>query len=535
MNFLRLPDPLLSVLFEDDDIIAIDKPYGFNAHTNDSKIEFSDFIQDGLIEMFEKQRGQKLHIIHRLDQTTTGVMIFGKSVDSAKKYADYFFNREVKKTYWFITKNKSIKSEFMIDKVIVHKGRELEANTDLILQKKSKVFELWKASPHTGRNHQIRIHAQAAGLSILGDAKYDGANFSFLCLHNHKIEFPNGIAILSRPPVYFENLDLLEDQTLVKALFETDRRLRLFSTSVDADQSFRLVHTKNNAKESGFSIDQFGENVVMDWFQDNWNESENKRFKQFANIINKPVIVRFEKGKGSGEKNQIAIFPETDAPTQESSDVPTSWTAKEDHVRYQIRTDVGQAVGLFLSQRLQRNWVLQNAKNKSVLNLFSYTSSFGLSAALGEASQVTSVDSNKNALNWARDNFKINAIESDQHKFLLRDSLTYLEQCRARNLKFDMIICDAPSFFRREKGIFKIGTGLEKLLENAILSLNNKGDLLFSTNFDGFFINDVRTAIVKVQRALKISKLEINCLLPALDFELPDDKANLKSFLIRLG
>ena len=104
MNFLRLQDKLLSVLFENDDIIAIDKPYGFNAHTNDSKIEHSEFIQDGLIEIYEKQMGIKLHIIHRLDQTTTGVMIFGKSADSAKKYAEYFFNRLVKKTYLFITK-----------------------------------------------------------------------------------------------------------------------------------------------------------------------------------------------------------------------------------------------------------------------------------------------------------------------------------------------------------------------------------------------------------------------------------------------
>ena len=95
MKFLRLSDPLLSVLFENEDIIAIDKPYGFNAHTNDSKVEHSEFIQDGLIEIYEKQLQKKMHIIHRLDQTTTGVMIFGKSAESAKKYAEYFFNREV--------------------------------------------------------------------------------------------------------------------------------------------------------------------------------------------------------------------------------------------------------------------------------------------------------------------------------------------------------------------------------------------------------------------------------------------------------
>ena len=164
MKFLRLQDHLLSVLFEDEDIVAINKPYGFNAHTNDSKIEHSEFIQDGLIEIYEKNRGKKLHIIHRLDQTTTGVMIFGKSVESAKKYAEFFFHRQVKKTYWFLTKSKSSQASFRIDEQIVHKGRELDAETQLTLLKKSPTYELWQANPFQGRNHQIRIHAKAANL-----------------------------------------------------------------------------------------------------------------------------------------------------------------------------------------------------------------------------------------------------------------------------------------------------------------------------------------------------------------------------------
>ena len=96
MNFLRLPDFLLSTLYEDNEIVAVDKPYGINSHTNDSKIGNSNFIQDGLIEIFEKQRGERLYIIHRLDQTTSGVIIFARSPEAAKKYAAYFFDRQVK-------------------------------------------------------------------------------------------------------------------------------------------------------------------------------------------------------------------------------------------------------------------------------------------------------------------------------------------------------------------------------------------------------------------------------------------------------
>lgn len=531
MKFLRLHDSLLSVLFEDDDIIAIDKPYGFNAHTNDSKIEHSEFIQDGLIEMYEKQLGRKLHIIHRLDQTTTGVMIFGKSTESAKKYAEFFFNRQVKKTYWFITKCKSSNPDFLIDTQIIHKGRELEAKTQLTLLKKENAFELWQANPFTGRNHQIRIHAEVAKIPILGDPKYNGHVFPFLCLHNHKIEFPNDIVITSKPPVYFENLELLNDVILTRALFEADRRLRLFSFSVPQDQCFRLVHAKTNSKDSGFTIDQLGRNMVLNWHKESWGDSDFKRFTYFANSMKKPLFVRLAAGKekASPDKKHILICPSAC-----SNPISPIWIAKEGETQYEIRSESGQSAGLFLNQRLQRNWLFNNSKGKSVLNIFSNTCGFSLAAALGQAAQVTSVDASKTALNWGKQNFLLNDLAPDKFIFLCRDSLSLLEQCRNKNIKYDTIICDAPSFVRREKGFFKIESGLEDLLKSCMDCLNPHGELLFSTCYDGFFIDDIRKAILRVQKTLKIPNLEINCILPALDFELPDERANLKSFLIKI-
>lgn len=531
MKFLRLHDCLLSILFEDDDIIAIDKPYGFNAHTNDSKIEHSEFIQDGLIEMYEKQLGRKLHIIHRLDQTTTGVMIFGKSTESAKKYAEFFFDRQVKKTYWFITKSKSLKNEFLIDTQIIHKGRKLEAKTQLTLLKTANAFELWQANPFTGRNHQIRIHAEVAKIPILGDPKYNGHVYPFLCLHNHKIEFPNNIVITSRPPAYFENLELLNDIILTRALFEADRRLRLFSYSVPEDQCFRLAYAKSNSKELEFTIDQFGQNMVLNWYKESWGDAEFKKFTHFANLMSKPLFVRLsvDRAKASPDKKQIVIYP-----TGSSKQVPPVWIAKEGKTQYEIRAESGQSAGLFLNQRLQRNWLLNNSKDKSVLNIFSNTCTFSLAAAMGQAIQVTSVDTGKSALNWGKQNFLLNELAPDKFIFLCRDSLSFLEQCRNKNVKYDTIVCEAPSFVRREKGVFKIETGLDDLLKSCIECLNPNGEFLFSTTYDGFFIDDIRKAILRVQNTLKISNLEINNILPALDFELQDERANLKSFLIRI-
>lgn len=504
MNFLRLPDYLLSVLFEDADIIAIDKPYGFNAHTNDSKIEHSDFIQDGLIEIYEKQLGRKLHIIHRLDQTTTGVMIFGKSADSAKKYAEYFFNREVKKTYMFVTKSKSEKKQYLINQQIIHKGKELDAETELVFVKKSDTFELWQANPHTGRNHQIRIHAKAAGLSILGDVKYDGAKFDFLCLHNARIEFPNGIVILSKLPAYFEDLGLLTDVVLARAYFEADRRQRLFIKDA-TDQSYRLSHNDPN-----FVVDAFGNNVVLSWKKERWLEADLKKFTAFAKHLNKNLILH----------------------NVHSEILNTSWIAYENDLKFEMRSEASQVTGLLLNQRLQRQWVLNNAENKNVLNLFSHAGSFGVAAAKGKAAQVTMVDASKKMLELTKKNFEINQINIESHKFLNRDSLSFLDQCLAKNLKFDLVICDAPAFFRRDKGVFKIENDIEVFIKNCLQILSDKGQFLFSTSYDALFINDIRQVFLKAQKELKIDKLQVNCLLPSLDFELPDEKIGLKSFLV---
>ena len=497
MNFLRLHDPLLIVLYEDSDIIAIDKPYGFNAHTNDSKIEHSTFIEDGLIEIYEKNRGAKLHIIHRLDQTTTGVMIFGKSAESAKKYAEFFFDRLVKKTYWFVTDKPSTATAHSVDQAIVHKGRELEANTDFKFVKKSDRNYLWKAHPHTGRNHQIRIHAEAAGLSLLGDEKYNGKQYPFLCLHNQLIEFPNGIKIESKLPVYFENLDLLNDIFLAKLFFECDRRQRLYG--FDFKDEIRLVHNLNQSYDPGYTLDQFGQQCVLTWSKDLLSKLDIEKIKYFSETIKKPILLI--------HNNQEQVIS-----ADENLKVNPS--------------------GVKLNQRLQSHWVLNHSENKSVLNLFSNTGMMALAAANGKAADVTLVELQKSLLNRSKQTFDDNLIASEKIKFLCRDSLTYLEQCVQKQIFYDLIICDVVAFYRREKGLFKIEKDLENLLELCLKSLNQNGELLFLTQYEEFYINDLKEAFHKTQKKLKIKELEINCILPSLDFERPQEKANLKSFLI---
>ncbi|MFZ4403335.1 MAG: class I SAM-dependent methyltransferase [Pseudobdellovibrionaceae bacterium] len=535
MKFLRLPDPLLSVLYQDEEIIALDKPYGLNSHTNESKQGQADFVQHGLIEIFEKQLSRPLNVVHRLDQTTTGVIVFAKTTEAAKKYADYFFERKVEKCYYFVTANSSTKDHFFIDKKIIHKGKDLDAETEFKLVDKNSGFELWQAFPHTGRNHQIRIHAQAAGISIVGDEKYGGKPYLFLCLHNQQIKFPDGLTVSSNLPRYFSDLKLLSDLSLTKTLFSVDRRQRLFSISNKLDQCCRLVHNKNEDKDLGFTLDQMGKNLILSVYQESWGNDHQKIFSYISDFLQKPILVRLmhNRGKDPLNKSQFLIAANKDISTAPPQ-AEESWIAKENTACYEMRSNSGQSFGLFLDQRLQREWVNKNSSGKSVLNLFAYTCGFSVVAALGLAAQVTSVDTSKTVLNWGKKNFELNHLDTNKHKFYLRDSIEYLDYCFKKNIRYDLIICDPPSFSRGESGVFKIETALEDLLKKSLQCLTGKGTLLFSTNFEKFYIDDIRKSILNVQKNLKIKDLEISSIQSALDFELVGQAPILKSFLIRL-
>ena len=73
------------------------------------------------------------------------------------------------------------------------------------------------------------------------------------------------------------------------------------------------------------------------------------------------------------------------------TDCPEKWIALESQIQVELRRDQGFSPGLFLDQRSNRRWISEKSKNKSVLNLFSYTSVFSVAAAIGGANQITTV------------------------------------------------------------------------------------------------------------------------------------------------
>ncbi len=153
--------------------------------------------------------------------------------------------------------------------------------------------------------------------------------------------------------------------------------------------------------------------------------------------------------------------------------------------------------GLFLDHRPMRQVILKDSKDKKVLNLFSYTGSVSVSAALGQAKHVTSVDLSTTYQEWAKRNFELNQLSLKDHNFITVSAIDYLKT--AQN-KFDIIFLDPPTFSNSKKMSedFEIEKDHVFLVENCLRLLNPSGVLYFSNNKRKFKLSNEIVSIANV-------------------------------------
>ncbi|MCA1646491.1 MAG: class I SAM-dependent methyltransferase [Chloroflexi bacterium] len=151
----------------------------------------------------------------------------------------------------------------------------------------------------------------------------------------------------------------------------------------------------------------------------------------------------------------------------------------EGGTHYLIRPAAGLSVGLFLDMREVRAWVRGVAQGRSVLNLFAYTCSLGVSAMLGGATRVLNLDVSRHALAWGQENYGLNEIEPDPHDFVFGDAFDWLGRFSRRRQQFDLVIVDPPSF---SSSPFSVGRDYARLIDAAAKAVAPAGILLAATN-----------------------------------------------------
>ena len=207
------------VLYEDDMVIAINKPHGLAVQGGTKTSRHVDRLLSAWGEGLERPR-----LVHRLDRDTSGVLVLGKTPGAAAKLSGAFARRRAEKTYWALVIGNPKPSEGVMELHLVKKGvgdREMvvpadpkdpnadPAETEFVTVSRAAHRVAWMAlRPHTGRTHQLRAHMLAMGHPILGDPKYKtdaSAELSGnlkLQLHARRLTLPHpsrGTLILEAP------------------------------------------------------------------------------------------------------------------------------------------------------------------------------------------------------------------------------------------------------------------------------------------------------------------------------------------------
>lgn len=205
------------VIFEDDDIAAVDKP------ENLASIPTRAAGETSVLSLLALCYPHKLFVVHRLDKEVSGVMLFAKNAPAHKSLNAQFLNRSIKKTYLLVAHGVIDKNHGTIDKPVrqfgsgrmgVDEVKGKRSITEFSVVKRSGNFSFVRAFPRTGRRHQLRVHFYSIGHPIAGDRRYGGAGqreaFPRLMLHAASITFAlpsGGIKTVESPlPESFTNV-----------------------------------------------------------------------------------------------------------------------------------------------------------------------------------------------------------------------------------------------------------------------------------------------------------------------------------------
>jgi 23S rRNA (cytosine1962-C5)-methyltransferase len=476
-------------VFEDDDLLVVNKPAGLNTHAS------APYAGEGIYDWLRHRepRWASLAIIHRLDKETSGVLVFAKSPRANRSLTEQFTQRQILKQYLLRTDRRPLQREFTAVSHLERCGARYvnrpagKIASDAITEFKvigdpDAAELLLEARPKTGRTHQIRAHAALADMPILGDVLYGGTPAPRVYLHAAVLTLRHpatGQVMTFTAPVEFQH----------------DPRIALRAGLLDlgATNAFRLAHGAADDCP-GWHADRLGDYVL---FQ---SEELGEPPKSLVALL---CAAQRQLGFTPSatyhkmlQRQARRVQPVAASPRLLSGQAaPECFEIRENGIVYELGFQEGYSVGLFLDQRDNRrrfltghvaaNFPLYSSVASAVLNVFAYTCAFSVCAALAGARTV-SLDLSKKYLAWGQRNFTLNGLDPAQHDFIYGDAFDWLNRLRKKQRRFEVIVLDPPTFSQsKESGVFRAEKDFGRLVAAALPLLQAGGILLASTNAAG--------------------------------------------------
>lgn len=263
------------------------------------------------------------------------------------------------------------------------------------------------------------------------------------------------------------------NQAFFEALFRQAKEKRKAYYQDELTTAFRLFNQEGDGF-GGMTVDLYGDYAVFSWY--------NSYVYQIRKVISEAFRQVFPEVLGAYEKIRFKGLDYESAHVY-GQEAPDFFTVLENGVLYQVFMNDGLMTGIFLDQHEVRGSLVDGlAMGKSLLNMFSYTAAFSVAAAMGGASQTTSVDLAKRSRELSQAHFQANAISTDDHRFIVMDVFEYFKYAKRKGLTYDVIVLDPPSFARNKKQTFSVAKDYHKLISQSLEILNPGGIIIASTN-----------------------------------------------------
>ena len=263
------------------------------------------------------------------------------------------------------------------------------------------------------------------------------------------------------------------NQAFFETLFRQAKEKRKAYYQDDLTTAFRLFNQEGDGF-GGLTVDLYGDYAVFSWY--------NSYVYQIRKVISEAFRQVFPEVLGTYEKIRFKGLDYESAHVY-GQEAPEFFTVLENGVLYQVFMKDGLMTGIFLDQHEVRGSLVDGlAMGKSLLNMFSYTAAFSVAAAMGGASQTTSVDLAKRSRELSQAHFQANGISTDEHRFIVMDVFEYFKYAKRKGLTYDVIVLDPPSFARNKKQTFSVVKDYHKLISQSLEILNPGGIIIASTN-----------------------------------------------------
>ena len=262
-------------------------------------------------------------------------------------------------------------------------------------------------------------------------------------------------------------------QAFFETLFRQAKEKRSAYYQDELTTAFRLFNQEGDGF-GGLTVDLYGDYAVFSWY--------NSYVYQIRQTISEAFRQVFPEVLGAYEKIRFKGLDYESAHVY-GQEAPDFFTVLENGVLYQVFMNDGLMTGIFLDQHEVRGSLVDGlAMGKSLLNMFSYTAAFSVAAAMGGASQTTSVDLAKRSRELSQAHFQANGLSTDNHRFVVMDVFEYFKYAKRKGLTYDVIVLDPPSFARNKKQTFSVAKDYHKLISQSLEILNPGGIIIASTN-----------------------------------------------------